>query len=130
MGLLVAGAMPWMAWIHWVQLVGTTAMIAVGYCPLARMLSLLPLNRAEPLTRSLAWRVFVQDRCAGGLVQWTTDTLHPAGACCSLRTQAAPVPYLPGQTSPTLVGGPRPVCPSDLPATEPFGTLARIRSEC
>lgn len=48
--LLVAGLYPHLAFIHWVQVAGTTAVVTVGYCPLARMLALMPWNRNHPLT--------------------------------------------------------------------------------
>ena len=38
--LLVAGNWPPLAFVHWVQLAGTSATVVFGYCPLARMLSL------------------------------------------------------------------------------------------
>ncbi len=81
LGLLLVGSLPWMGWLHWVQLLGTTAMITVGYCPLARFLNLLPLNRDEPFTASFVWRTFLQDPCAGGIVRWSDKA--PA-ACCAL----------------------------------------------
>ena len=37
--------------VHVVQLAGTAAMVLVGYCALARTLTLLPLNRSRPLSR-------------------------------------------------------------------------------
>jgi len=80
------GLLPGMQWMLWIQLCGTTAMVTVGYCPLIRLLSLLPLNRTEPLTTSLVWRAFVQEPCAGGLVEWTTDDSSHEGNCCSLPT--------------------------------------------
>ena len=78
------GLLPGMQWMLWIQLCGTTAMVTVGYCPLIRMLSLLPHNRTEPLTASLVWRAFVTEPCIGGLVEWTTDASSPEGSCCSL----------------------------------------------
>ncbi len=81
---LSAGAIPGMQWMHWVQLLGTAAMATVGYCPLLRMLSLLPLNRTEPLTMALAWRALFVDPPAGGLVAWTGQTEAPPATCCSL----------------------------------------------
>ncbi len=53
LGLLVAGLWGPLAFIHWIQLAGTTAVVTVGYCPLARMLSLLPWNRRAPLSWAL-----------------------------------------------------------------------------
>ena len=49
---LVLGQHPYLRWINWIQLAGTTALITVDYCPLARMLSLIPWNR----TRTLNWK--------------------------------------------------------------------------
>ena len=86
-GLLAAGALPWMQWLHWVQLLGTTAMVTVGYCPLIRMLSLTSMNRTEPLTRSLVWRVFVHQPCAGGLVRWPDNSVS-SGPSCSLASKS------------------------------------------
>ena len=83
LGLLLAGTLPAMEWIHWVQLFGTTAMVTVGYCPLARMLNLLPFNRTEPLTLAFVFRTFFHDPCAGGMLSWSSGPA-PAAACCSL----------------------------------------------
>jgi hypothetical protein len=51
--LLVAGLWPPLAFIHWIQVAGTAGMVLFGYCPLARMLSLMPWNRHAPLTTGL-----------------------------------------------------------------------------
>lgn len=53
LALLVSGQADWFAWVNWVQLVGTTALLTVGYCPLARILSLMPWNR----NRALSWKL-------------------------------------------------------------------------
>ncbi|QDT73580.1 hypothetical protein I41_27690 [Lacipirellula limnantheis] len=84
LGLLIVGVLPWMNWIHWIQLCGTTAMVTVGYCPLIRLLSLLPLNNDKPLTISLVWRAFVLQPCAGGLVKRRAKSPSAAVNCCSL----------------------------------------------
>jgi len=83
LGLLAVGCLPWMEWLHWTQLTGTTAMVTVGYCPLIRLLSLIRPNRTEPLTGSLAWRAFVQQPCGGGLFQWpaSSATISACGNC-------------------------------------------------
>lgn len=67
--LLLLGIGLWapMQWLHWVQLVGTSARVAVGYCLLARIMSLMPWNRFEPWSRDLIWRTFL--------------TLHEARPC-------------------------------------------------
>jgi hypothetical protein len=58
LALLILGLWPPLRFIQWVQLVGTTAMVLCGYCFLARCLSLLPFNRAEPLTPAMVRRTF------------------------------------------------------------------------
>jgi hypothetical protein len=55
---LLAGLWPPLSWFHWIQLAGTTAMVLADYCPLARMVSLLPWNRRAPLSPRLVWRTF------------------------------------------------------------------------
>jgi hypothetical protein len=79
LALLVLGLAPGMWWVHWSQLVGTSAMVLVGYCPLVRMLALLPWNRAEPLTRAFAWRTFAAAP-AGGLLVPPRSVSRPCAA--------------------------------------------------
>lgn len=59
LGLLLTGLWGPLLWIHWMQLAGTTARILAGYCLLARMLSLAPWNRRQPLTSGLVQRTFL-----------------------------------------------------------------------
>lgn len=59
LGLLIIGMWPPFGLVHWVQLVGTTAMVLFGYCFLARCLSLLPWNRSRPLTARLFAATFL-----------------------------------------------------------------------
>ena len=81
---MLVGLLPWMGWMHWIQLAGTSAMVTVGYCPLARMLGLLPFNRSQPLTWSLVGQLFLRDPCAGGLVRWFPNSEAVAN-CCSIQ---------------------------------------------
>lgn len=60
LALLVTGLWPPLAFVHWIQLAGTLAVVTVDYCPLARIFSLLPWNRRSPLTWRLVLRTFVQ----------------------------------------------------------------------
>jgi hypothetical protein len=71
LGLLAIGTLPWMKWIHLMQLIGTTTMVTTGYCPLIRLMSLTPINRTDPLTLSLMWRTLFQEPCVGGLIDWS-----------------------------------------------------------
>jgi hypothetical protein len=67
LALLVGGLLPLLGFIHWVQLVGTWAMVLVGYCPLARALSLLPWNRRQPLSIALVRRTFLSAPVRGSI---------------------------------------------------------------
>ncbi len=64
---MAIGLLPGMFWMHWIQLAGTTAMISVGYCPLARMLSLLPWNRVHPFTLRLVLSTFLAPPRSGSI---------------------------------------------------------------
>ncbi len=91
------GLLPGMQWMLWIQLCGTTAMVTVGYCPLIRVLSLLPINGTEPLTASLVWQAFVKQPCARGVVKRTTPAVSSAATWCSMPTDTGSftcmVPY-------------------------------------
>ena len=89
LAMLVGGTLPFGEWLHWLQLVGTTAMVTVGYCLLARVLNLLSWNRSEPLTWALVKRSLFRDPCVGGLVAWGSQD-DEAVACCSLRNRPQP----------------------------------------
>lgn len=67
--LLMLGYAPWSGWIHWVQLAGTTALLTVGYCPLARLLCLLPWNSPQPFSWGYARRVIFSPPCDGSIVE-------------------------------------------------------------
>ena len=68
LALLVIGLWRPFGFIHWIQLVGTTVMVLVGYCFLARCLSLLPFNRNEPLSLRLISRTFLSPPPSGGIL--------------------------------------------------------------
>ncbi|CDO37860.1 hypothetical protein [Novosphingobium sp. KN65.2] len=68
LALLIMGLFPSFAYVHWMQLVGTTAMILFDYCFLARCLSLLPFNRTEPLTGRLVVRTFLCPPVSGSIM--------------------------------------------------------------
>ena len=68
LGLLTIGLYPPLVFVHWIQLLGTWAMVLVGYCPLARMMSLLPWNRRQPLSAALVRRTFLSPPVRGSIV--------------------------------------------------------------
>lgn len=86
--MLVIGTLPWMGWIHVVQFVGTSLMVLVGYCPLVRLLTLLPANRSQPLSREFLKRLAFEP-AAGGLVDISRGEAAVPGSCscsCSVAT--------------------------------------------
>lgn len=56
-------------WLFWVPAIGTPAQVLFGYCALARLLSLLPWNRRQPLSWQLALRTFVARPVKGNILQ-------------------------------------------------------------
>jgi hypothetical protein len=58
--LLLLAAASWepLRFLYWIQFAGTTVFVLSGYCFLARVLVLLPWNRAEALTLDLVRRAF------------------------------------------------------------------------
>ena len=69
LGLLVLAQWPPLQFIYWIQLAGTTAMVVVDYCPLARFLSLMPWNRSEPFTLDLLRRTVLSPPVKGNILQ-------------------------------------------------------------
>ena len=82
---LLLGQWEPMSWIHWAQLIGTSARVLTGYCLLARLTSLMPWNRAQALSRQLVWD--------------TLFSLHTAirscGDACAGRRSAGFQPHAP-----------------------------------
>lgn len=66
--LLALGAAESLAFIHWIQLAGTTAVVTVGYCPLARLLALMPWNRRAPLDRARLLRILFGPPVQGSIL--------------------------------------------------------------
>ncbi|MEJ2325437.1 MAG: hypothetical protein P8Y25_00900 [Chromatiaceae bacterium] len=65
---MLAGLWAPLGFFHWIQLSGTTAAVLVDYCPMARMVSLLPWNRRSPLTWRLVVRTFLQPPVRGSIL--------------------------------------------------------------
>lgn len=61
----VALAVPPFAWL---PMIGTWARVLFGYCTMARLLSLLPWNRREPLSAELLRRTFLSRPVRGSIV--------------------------------------------------------------
>jgi len=82
--LLLLGLVPGLFWIHWVQLIGTIAMVTVGYCLMERLLSLLPWNRGMSFTSSLAVRTLFRAPGGGGLFVMRQSPAAGIVAPCSM----------------------------------------------
>jgi hypothetical protein len=57
--LLIICFFPPIRWLYWLPALGTFALVVFGYCLMARMLSLLPWNRTEPITTDLLRRTLL-----------------------------------------------------------------------
>ncbi len=76
LALLVAGLWEPLRVVHWIQFVGTTALVLTSYCFTARALSLLPWNRTQPLSLSLVRETFLAPPRPGSVRQGL-----PAAGC-------------------------------------------------
>lgn len=74
LAMLVVGLWPPLAFIHWLQLIGTTARVLFAYCPLARTLSLMPWNRTGPLDWQRVWRTFTLPPTHGCILKAFADS--------------------------------------------------------
>lgn len=68
LGLLLAGQWAPLYFIYFIQIAGTTAMVLFDYCPLARLLSLMPWNRREPLSLGLLKRTVFSPPVRGNIL--------------------------------------------------------------
>ncbi len=69
LGLLLLGTIPGLQFIHWVQFIGTWAMVIFNYCPLARFLSLMPWNRKVPFSTSLVMATIFTPPVKGSILK-------------------------------------------------------------
>lgn len=68
-GILLFALWSPLHWLFWLPAVGTLALVLFGYCLLARLLSLLPWNRHDPLSWQLVRRVFLAKPVRGSVLQ-------------------------------------------------------------
>jgi len=64
----VSGLWGPLGFLHWIQLIGTAAAVLVDYCPMARMISLLPWNRRSPLSFRLLRKTFLRPPVRGSIL--------------------------------------------------------------
>jgi hypothetical protein len=53
------GLLPYSHWMLWIQLAGTCVSVLVDYCAMARLITLAPWNRTQPLSAKLIIKTFV-----------------------------------------------------------------------
>ena len=87
--LLILCLLPPIRWLFWLPAVGTFALVLVGYCLMARMLSLLPWNRTEPMTADLLRRTFLSRPRLRDRVDRAFSADGGAGLC-SIEAQVEP----------------------------------------
>lgn len=80
-GLLILCQVPSLGWLYWVPTMGTFALVFFGYCLMARILSLLPGNRTEPMSLDLIRRTFLTSPVAGNVRHGLPAAGCPGGAC-------------------------------------------------
>lgn len=68
-GMLFLAQAPYMVWIFWWQLIGTSAMVLFEYCFLARLLSLLVWNQQEKISWEMIKRTFFSAPVKGNILQ-------------------------------------------------------------
>lgn len=68
LGLLILAQWPPLYFIYWIQFAGTWAMVLFAYCPLARILSLMPWNREQPFTWQLVLETALRPPVNGNIM--------------------------------------------------------------
>ena len=78
--IVITAPWPPLNWVYWLPAIGTMAQVTVGYCPLARTLSLLSWNRTDPLTWELMRRTFLSPPVRGSVLQGLPPLPSDAGS--------------------------------------------------
>lgn len=73
--------LPRLGWMFWPFMLGTFARVLFGYCPMARILSLMPWNRNEPMTLSLLSRTFLTPPMTGNPAHGLPEVDGGDGVC-------------------------------------------------
>lgn len=87
--LLLASYPPGWRWVNALPALGTFALVLVGYCPLARLLSLMPWNRTEPLTVDLVRRTFLTPPVIQRFPSAAAAAAGCPGGVCALEARVA-----------------------------------------
>lgn len=68
LGWFLIGQLPYMQWMLWIQLIGTSLNVLINYCPMARLMALVPWNRRQPLTMELIVKVLFSAPVKGSIL--------------------------------------------------------------
>lgn len=68
------GLLPYMQWMLWIQLLGTSSSVLLDYCAMARLLTLAPWNRRQPVNLKLVIKTFLSRPVRGSLLNATDAT--------------------------------------------------------
>jgi len=63
------GLLPNMQWMLWIQLVGTCVSVLFDYCAMARLMTLAPWNRTQPLSARLIVKTFISRPVRGSFLK-------------------------------------------------------------
>ena len=108
-GLLIICQISALGWLYWVPAVGTFALVLFGYCLMARILSLLPGNRTEPMSLDLLRRTFLTPPAPGN-IHHGLPANGCAGGACTLEGRIA---SLSARTRNCMIVGYAAVCASE-----------------
>jgi hypothetical protein len=86
-GIVGLSSLPGMGWLLWLPLAGTTSQVLIGYCPMARILRLMPWNRDSRLTLRSAGRVVFGPPGDDGLLCWTALGAGDVGDDIDVRSR-------------------------------------------
>ena len=65
------GLLPYMQWMLWIQLAGTSLSVLINYCAMARLTSLAPWNHHQPLSGRLILTTIFSRPIKGSILQTT-----------------------------------------------------------
>lgn len=69
LGWFNLGLLPYMEWMLWIQLIGTSLSVLIDYCPMARLVAFAPWHRNQPLSGQLIIKTFFSKPVRGSILQ-------------------------------------------------------------
>ena len=78
--LVICFPSPW-RWLNWLPTVGIVLRLLFDYCMIARLLSLMPWNRTQPISLALVRRTFLTPPSRGNAEHGLPTMAYPVGIC-------------------------------------------------